>query len=81
MQLARFVGLSTILKNLWAFKHSPQGYLEWAMQWSRRVFFILWKDKEPVLLLSAHAVSIPLGHELSTMPRINEKMQESIPTS
>jgi hypothetical protein len=76
------VGLPPDLTNTKEFKKRAQGELDWAMHESRRMCAAIWKDKQPVLLLSTHAPPITSGDPADcTVPRRNGATQLDIRTS
>jgi hypothetical protein len=76
------IGLPLDLTNTKEFKKRVQGELDWAMHESRRMCMAIWKDKQPVLLLSTHAPLITLGAPMDcTVPRRNGATRPEIPTT
>jgi hypothetical protein len=66
------IGLPPDLTNTKEFKRRAQGELDWAMHESRRMCTAIWKDKQPVLLLSIHAPPVTSGVPMDcTVPRSN----------
>jgi hypothetical protein len=76
------IGLPPDLTNTKEFKKHAQGELDWAMHESRKMCAVIWKDKQPVLLLSRHAPPITAGAPMDcTVPRHNGATRPEIPTS
>ena len=81
MRLNR-VGLHPSLQNVKAFKRHAHGELDWMMHDSRKICFVIWKDKQPILLLSTYASPIINGHPMTcTVPRRDGANRSFIPTS
>ena len=78
---AKHIGLPPNLTNT-KFKKPAQGELDWIMHESRRMCAAIWKDKQPVLLLSTHVPPITYGDPMEgTVPRHNGPTQLDIPIS
>jgi hypothetical protein len=79
---ANRIGLPPDLTNTKEFKKCAQGELDWAMHESCRMCATIWKDKQPVLLISTHAPPITSGNPMDcTVPRRNGAARPDIPTS
>ena len=64
------------------FKKRPHGDLDWMMHSSKRLSFVIWKDKQSMLLLSTHALPITNGDAMSCFkPRRNGRERQLIPMS
>ena len=76
------IGLHPSIKNVKAFKKRLQGDLNWMMHSSRKMCFVIWKDKQPILLLSIHALPIIEGNPMNcSMPRRNRGERPQVQTS
>jgi hypothetical protein len=75
------VGLPSDLKKLKEFKKNPQGTLDWRMHQSRKMCLVLWKDKQPVLLLSTHSPPTPAPGMKVKVPRRRGAVRKRINTS
>jgi hypothetical protein len=76
------IGLHPNMRKIKEFKRRTQGDLEWFMHESRRMCSVLWKDKQPVLLLSTHAPPITAGDPRNcTVPRRDGARRPDICTS
>ena len=53
------------IKNIKEFKKRLLRDLDWMMHSLRRLSFVIWKDKQPVLLLSMHSQSTTNGDPMS----------------
>jgi hypothetical protein len=61
---------------------ATQGDLNWHMHESRGIGSILWKDKQPVLLISTHAQSIGFPCQpVDVVPCRNSAIREDIHSS
>jgi hypothetical protein len=79
------VGVPRPLSNLRYWRDSKQGTLEWHIHSSRGISYVVWKDKQPVLLLSTSVVPVQLPciapTSIATVPRRNGAVREQIQTS
>jgi len=76
------VGIPFILKNTKSFAHSTQGILEWHMHDLKSMSFVVWNDKQLVLLFSMHTPPIQFLVEfhIVTIPWRKGAMREKIQT-
>ena len=69
---ANCIGLPPDLTNTKEFKKRAQRELDWAVHESKKMCSVIWKDNQPVLLLSTHALPITPGDPRDcTVPRRN----------
>ena len=80
--LSKCIGLHPSIINVKEFKKRLLRDLDWMMHSLRRLSFVIWKDKQLVLLLSMHSQSITNGDLMScSMPHCNRKKRPLIPKS
>ena len=80
--LSNRIGLPLDLKNTRRFRRVPQGTLGMRMHESRGICCVLWKDKEPVLLISTHLAPILAPfYIVDIVPCRRGAIREFIPTS